>query len=220
MKRIKKEKNKKNQLVSERIFQEIKKRIIYSAYTPGEVLKEQKLMEEFSVSRTPIREALIRLEMEKFVVIMPRALTMVSQINFKELKNIFEIRIALESLGAKLAAERIKDDQLAKIKQMFFQFPTPGLTQDELIQMDGKFHQLIYQAMDNTLLGNILNNLYEHCLRLHFAMRSKSYINIALKDVNELIDALVRRDPDLAEKLMKKHILAYMEKVKDEIYSE
>jgi len=214
-----KEGTKNNQLISGRIYDEIKKRIIYHLYPPGQVLNEQKLMEEFSVSRTPIREALIRLEIDKFVVIMPRALTMVSQIDYKELKNIFEIRVFLESLGARLAAERIKDDQVAGIKEIFANFPNEQHTQDDLFQMDMNLHQKIYEAMDNPLLADFLNNLLDHCLRLHFAMRSKSYVRIALKDAHLLIEALERRDCDLAEKLMRKHVLDYLEKVKEELYN-
>ena len=214
-----KEENKNNQLISKRIFDEIKKRIICHVYPPGQVLNEQKLMEEFSVSRTPIREALIRLEIEKFVVIMPRALTMVSQINYKELQNIFETRVFLESLGARLAAERIKDGQLVAIREMFANFPNEELTQDDLFQMDAKFHRAIYDAMDNPLLADFLENLLDHCLRLHFALRSKAYVRIALKETSFLIDALEKKDPDLAEKLMRKHVLDYLEKVKQELYT-
>jgi len=214
-----KEENKNNQLISQKIFDQIKKKIIYHEYPPGQVLNEQRLMEEFSVSRTPIREALIRLEIEKFVIIMPRALTMVSQINYKELRNIFEIRIFLEPLGAKLAAERIKEDQLEGIRQIFANFPNEELTQDDLVQMDVRFHRAIYEAMDNPLLADYLTNLFEHSLRLHFAMRRKSHVKIALEETTSLIDALERRDSDLAEKLMRKHVLDYLEKVKEELYT-
>jgi DNA-binding GntR family transcriptional regulator len=214
-----KEENKNNQLISKRIFDEIKRRIICHVYPPGQALNEQKLMEEFSVSRTPIREALIRLEIEKFVVIMPRALTMVSQINYKELQNIFETRVFLESLGARLAAERIRDDQLAVIRGIFADFPNENLSQDDLHQMDAKFHRTLYDAMDNPLMADFLGNLLDHCLRLHFSMRNKSDVRIALRETSLLIGALEKRDPDLAEKLMRKHVLDYLEKVKQELYN-
>jgi len=214
------EKNRSNQLASKKIFDELKRRIIFHEYVPGEVLKEQELMQGFSVSRTPIREALIRLEMEKFVVIMPRALTMVSHINYKELKNIFEIRIILEPMAARLAAERIKDEQIVNLRRWFSHFYPTELTQDELIQMDMEFHRIIYQAMDNELLANILGKLHEHCLRLlKYVMKQKSYVRIALKDINNLINAFAKRDSNLAEELMKKHFLSYLGKVKDELYS-
>ncbi len=214
------EKNKSNQLISEKIFDEIKKRIIFHEYTPGEVLNERRLMKEFSVSRTPIREALIRLEMQEFVVIMPRTATMVSQINYKELKNIFEIRIALEPMGARLVAERIKDEQIASLRRLFSHFCPTELTQNEVIRMDIELHRIIYQAMDNELLANILSRLHEHCLRLlKYVMTQKSYIRIALKDVDNLINAFAKRDANLAEKLMKQHFLNYLEKIKDELSS-
>jgi len=176
-------------------------------------------MEEFSVSRTPNREALITLEIEKFVVIMPRALTMVSNINYKELQNIFETRVFLESLSARLAAERITEAQLAAIKEIFVGFPNEKLTQDDLYQMDVRFHRAIYDATDNPLLADFLANLLDHCLRLHFALRNKSDVKIALRETSFLIDALEKKDPDLAEKLMRKHVLDYLEKVKQELYT-
>lgn len=100
------------------IYRTIKDRILFLEYTPGQILNENILAEEFGVSRTPLREVFNRLEWEQLVKILPRTGTMVIEIEFQKMLNVFQIRFEIEELAGMLAGEHITDDHLEKIEKI------------------------------------------------------------------------------------------------------
>ena len=139
-----------------KIYKEIKNRILFMQYAPGQLLNEKVLADEFSVSRTPLREVLYRLEWDKLVTIMPRAGAIVTQIEFQKLRDVFQIRIAIEGLIGRLASERITDDQLTEIRNI--QEECKNLPADETIRqfmnIDIKFRKVLKK-----------NNIFPVCSR-------------------------------------------------------
>ena len=134
---------------------------------PGERLMEIRLAEELGVSRTPIREAIRKLEQEGFVVMVPRRGTYVADISLKDISQVFEIRGALEELAAGLAAERITPDELERLERILVEINEYMAHDDfdKIVDADVRFHDVLYQASRNQRLVDILHNLREQMLR-------------------------------------------------------
>ena len=96
----------------EKIFQTIRDRIVYMEYAPGKPLPEKDLCEEFKVSRTPVREAVKKLEEMKLVTVIPRFGTYVAPVDINEIRSAFEVKLRLEGLAGEVAAKRITHDKL------------------------------------------------------------------------------------------------------------
>ena len=148
------------EVVSETLRQAIKDGVL----KPGERLMEIQLADELGVSRTPIREAIRKLELEGFVVMVPRRGTYVADISLKDIAQVFEIRSALEELAAGLAAERITPDELEYLERILVEI-NEYIDNDEfdkIVDADVRFHDVLYHASRNQRLVDILNNLREH----------------------------------------------------------
>ncbi|MCP4297642.1 MAG: GntR family transcriptional regulator, partial [Proteobacteria bacterium] len=111
---MKKQKNRSVQ----NIYSTLKDRIVLMDYQPGELIREKVLMEEFDVSRTPVREALIRLETNELVKIVPNTGTFVTEVSFSKLQDLIELRTCLISFSGKLAARRITEEELEEMSKL------------------------------------------------------------------------------------------------------
>ena len=151
------------EVVSDALRQAIKDGVLQ----PGQRLMEIKLADELGVSRTPIREAIRKLEQEGFVVMVPRRGTYVADISLKDIAQVFEIRGALEELAAGLAAERITNDELECLERILVEINEYMEHDDfaKIVDADVRFHDVLYQASRNQRLVDILHNLREQMLR-------------------------------------------------------
>ncbi len=156
------------------VFDYMKNAIITGELKPGERLMEVQLAEKLGVSRTPVREAIRKLELEGLVVMVPRKGAYVSDLDAKDLLNVLEVRSSLEGLAASLAAERITDEEIERLKGILEEFQKNIELGDNeaLIRLDKEFHDLIFAASRNDKLIQIVNNIQEHVHR--FRVR---YIN-------------------------------------------
>ena len=116
---------------------------------PGERLMEIQLAEDLGVSRTPVREAIRKLEMEGYVIMMPRRGTYVADLSIRDINEVFEIRTSLESLASGLAAERIDEDELEKLQRLLVEIGAYIKSGDmeSIVRTDTEFHDLLYQAL-------------------------------------------------------------------------
>lgn len=193
----------------ELVLESIREAIIKGTLKPGERLMEIQLAEELGVSRTPVREALRKLELEGFIVMVPRKGAYVADLSVKDIADVFEIRIALEGLAAALAAERITDEELELLERSLIE-KGEAITSENfelLVQVDASFHETLYQASRNERLSAIINNLREQIQR--FRSASLSYPGRNKKSLDEhraLLEALEARDVDAARQLAQKHI--------------
>jgi DNA-binding GntR family transcriptional regulator len=148
----------------------IKEQIITLALPPAALIDEAKLMADLELGRTPIREALQRLALENLVVILPRRGTIVADLNMSDLQKIFEIRVDLELLSVRLAAQRATPAQIAGMEALFEN--ADALLHDgdnyQLLGLDHQAHQLLAQAAQNEFLEETLDRLYNHVLRLWY----------------------------------------------------
>ncbi|NLY91489.1 MAG: GntR family transcriptional regulator [Firmicutes bacterium] len=193
----------------ELVFEALREAIIKGQLAPGERLMEIQLAEELGVSRTPVREAIRKLELEGLVLMVPRKGAYVASFSMKDVVEVFEIRGALEGLAAALAAERITDEELEELERQLVK-SSELINQADLkgmVEVDTGFHQILYQASRNERLAQIINNLREQIQR--FRQTSLSFpgrMKLALEEHREIVDAISARDSDLARKLAQEHI--------------
>jgi len=208
-------------MINEKIYSEIKKRIVFLHYPPKYDLNVKELAKEFGVSSMPIREMMILLEDEGLIRVVPNKGIYVADISFQELKNIFEIRIFLIGLSGRIAAQRITPIELDNLKQLLNKMKKEKDLKG-LIQLDAEFHNLLNCSTKNRTLVKILERLRNRINRLWFFVKDKGDKTFlqTLRDFEELIRALTKRDSDKCEQILKNHILSFMEQIKESLYDE
>ncbi len=197
------------QPLRELVLEAIRTAIINGTLQPRERLMEIQMAEELGVSRTPVREALRKLELEGFIVMVPHKGAYVADLSLKDIADVFEIRIALEGLAASLAAERITDEELEDMERLIVgkQEAITSGDIDKLVEVDTNFHEMLYRASRNARLAAIISNLREqiHWFRLaslSFPGRNKE----SLQEHKQLVEAIQGRDTKLARQLAQEHI--------------
>jgi len=193
----------------ELVFESLREAIISGQLPPGERLMEIQLAEELGVSRTPVREAIRKLELEELVVMIPRKGAYVSGLSMKDVSDVFGIRGALEGLAAELAAERITETELEDLERHLVQI-AKGIENGDItnvVDIDTNFHAMLYKASRNRRLGQIINNLREQIQR--FRQTSLAYpgrMRAALEEHKKIVEAISARDPETARRLAQEHI--------------
>ncbi|MFZ5595746.1 MAG: GntR family transcriptional regulator [Bacillota bacterium] len=193
----------------ELVFESLREAIIQGRLKPGERLMEMQLADEMGVSRTPIREAIRKLELEGFVVMMPRKGAFVSGISVKDIVDVFEVRAALEALAAGLAAERITDLELEELERSLVQISELSDKDDidAIVETDTNFHDSIYRACRNDRLVQIITHLKEQIQRFRTTSLSQpGRTKVALGEHRKIVEAISDRNIELAQDLAREHI--------------
>jgi DNA-binding GntR family transcriptional regulator len=178
---------------------------------PGAVIDEVALQEELQLGRTPIREALKRLALEKLVTIVPRRGMFVTEIGITDLRHLYEVRIELEALAARLAARRGAERHWQRMAAALEQVGTLN-DHDALIAIDGVCHEIMYEAAGNDFLSDTLNTLYALSLRLwYFVLADIADMHDTVLEHRAILDALRAGDEDAAAALITGHIIAFQE---------
>ena len=142
----------------ELVCETIRQAIVDGVFSPGERLMEIQLADEMGVSRTPVREAIRKLELEGFVVMIPRRGTYVADISIKDINEVYEIRTSLEVLAAGLAAERISDEELETMQRLLVEIGQhiEDGNIEKIVEIDTAFHDVLYKASRNKRLAGII----------------------------------------------------------------
>lgn len=191
------------------VFEALRDAIISGELKPGERLTEVQLAEEMGVSRTPVREAIRKLELEGFVVMVPRKGAYVADISTKDVADVFEIRAALEGLAAGLAAERITEEELEELQRLLVKVneSTENHDLDTFVAADAAFHEALYKASRNDRLVQIISNLREQIQRFRsITLARPGRMKDALEEHKLIVDAISQRNVALARRLAQKHI--------------
>ena len=194
------------------VFETLRDAIITQVLKPGERLMEIQLADEMGVSRTPVREAIRKLELEGLVVMVPRKGAYVAGVSMKDIHEVYEVRAALEMLAVSLAAERITDEELDALERQVLRESEAEANADEhsldnIIYIDSSFHDIIYQAAHNQRLVQFVNILQEQLQRFRAASLSRpGRSKTALEEHKQIVEALAERNGELAAKLAKEHI--------------
>ncbi len=176
---------------------------------PGERLMEIQLAEELGVSRTPVREAIRKLELEGYVIMMPRRGTYVANLSIRDVNEVFEIRTSLDSLASGLAAERITDEELESLQRLLVLISKyiESNNMEKIVETDMQFHDLLYQASRNTRLVGIIYNLREQLTR--FRATSMSFpgrLKATLEEHRQIVEAIAQGDVKAAQHAAEYHM--------------
>ena len=191
------------------VFNTLRQAILRGELKPGERLMEIQLANKLGVSRTPIREALRKLELEGLVNMVPRKGAEVADITEKSLRDVLEVRKALEELSVQLACEKITEEEIEELKRVAERFKDTLDDQDvtKIAEADVAFHDVIYTATDNQKLILLLNNLREQMYRyrVEYLKKEEAYPQL-IAEHEELIDNISERNKEEATRIMCEHI--------------
>jgi DNA-binding GntR family transcriptional regulator len=203
-------------LASEKAYHLIKDKIITLELAPSAVIDEQALMRELELGRTPIREALQRLNAEGLVHIVPRRGMFVTDISITDLQKIFEVRTVLTGFCARLAAQRATTDQIAQMERVLRDLEqVQSGDYKVLIDIDRRFQRLMYQAAGNDILAESLDRLYDLSLRIwYLVLHQLGDVRDAIEEHQQVAEALKAGDGARAEALIQQHIVQFQQKIK------
>lgn len=201
----------------EQVYHMIREKIIQLELPPGAVLSEANLAEELGVESTAVRGALERLAGDHLVTIHPQQGPYVSKLSLTEQQEIAELRVELEALSARLAAQRIKPEQLAALRAIAARLA--GVSPDDietLMRVDREFHVMLAEAAGNNTLAGILADLYDKSSRFWRSAASRlSFLAGAVERHEELLDALEYGNVEAADRVMREHILEFHRRLRD-----
>ena len=191
------------------VFNTLRQAILRGELKPGERLMEIQLANKLGVSRTPIREAIRKLELEGLVLMIPRRGAEVAEITEKSLRDVLEVRGALEELAVKLACQKITDEQIQELCMAEKEFEMALSSGDVTVyaETDVKFHDVIYRATDNQRLIQLLFNLREQMYRyrVEYLKREEAHGNLLIEH-RRIIETIANRDMDAAVDAVCQHI--------------
>ena len=202
------------------VFNTLRQAILRGDLKPGERLMEISLANRLGVSRTPVREAIHKLEQEGLVLMIPRRGAEVAQITEKSLRDVLEVRGALEELAVRLACERMTGQALGELNRAAERFEKTLGSSDitSVAEADVAFHDVIYMATDNQRLIALLNNLREQMYRyrVEYLKRGECHAQL-LSEHQEIIEAITNKEVERAVAVTCRHIDNQVEAVSDTI---
>lgn len=191
------------------VFEAIRGAIITGELKPGERLMEEHLAEAMGVSRTPVREALQRLELEGLVVIAPRKGAYVADMSLQDVIDVFQVQAALEGLAARLAAKRITGEEMDRLTALSDKMAEYIDTGDDrgIVDIDLQFHEVLFTASRNNRLSTITNQLNDKLYNLRvISLSSIERACEAMTEHKSILEALERRSSDDAYDMTVSHI--------------
>ncbi len=194
-----------NQAVS--CYRELIDRLQAGAIQPGDYLREQQVAEEFGISRTPVREALRKLETEGLLVSEPRLGMRVRVLDYTEVIEIYEVREVHERAVARIAAVKATEIELAELKNIQANFEKAKNSSSKMAALNQQFHFALLQMAKNRFLTKAVESMQRTMLVLGpSTLTDNKRANTAIKEHRALIQALEKRDADKAESIMSTHL--------------
>lgn len=193
-----------------RVFNKIREDILAGVYHENEELKENTIGQELGVSRTPVREALRQLELEGLVTMIPNKGAYVTGITSKDIHDIYMIRSYLEGLCAKWACEHITQAQIEALDEILYlqDFHAGRNHHEQMVELDNKFHELIYEASGSKILYHVLSDFHHYVERVRkITLAMPSRATKSSQEHAAILDAIKKRDGELAEVLAHEHII-------------
>ena len=210
--------------LAERAYARLREEIIRVELAPGTLLREDDLMARMGIGRTPVREAVQRLNSDGFVTILPRRGTLVSDINITDLAAIYEVRRRLESWASQLAAERVTDADRGEIAALLDALAAVSADAgfQALLDLDRRVHRFVYRCAKNAYLAKTLDLYHDLSLRiLHIAMSRYPSLTPRLEDVvheqRMVLEAIGRGDGETAERVAVAHIAKFERAIREAI---
>ena len=214
------------------VFQTIRDDILKGKYEENDELREATLGKELGVSRTPVREALRQLELEGLVTMIPRRGAEVAQItekrvniilnkgayvtgiSDKDVHDIYMIRSMLEGLCVRWATEHITQEQLEELDEIILlsEYHMDKGHSDQLTELDGRFHQILYEASQSRILDHVLSDFHKYVqLARRTSVKTEERAIKSIGEHNEILNAIKAKDAEKAGNLATIHIMHVME---------
>ena len=191
-------------------------RIINLEYPPETRLSEEELCKEFQVSRTPLREALHELADMNLIQSIPRYGTIVKPVDVHEVRNAYEVKVHLESLAGSLAAQRIKESHLERLRRILLEYQEAHRSGQDGVDKDVYFHEVVYEATQNQVLENTLNKLTSRCIRLcKLIIPEHMDTGFSIASLSEIYEALESRDQELSADRCREHAQYYLDRIRE-----
>jgi DNA-binding GntR family transcriptional regulator len=191
------------------VYEAIKENILNGRYPAGESLVESKIAEELHVSRTPVREAIRQLEFEDLVVSIPNRGVFVLGLTKQDFEDIYAIRVLIEGQIVQWAIDRITEEELNKLYEIveLMEFYTKKKDFESLVRLDTNFHKTIYDACKSKHLNRMLTGLHSNMqLARQQSLRKPNRAEHSLEEHQAILDAIEKKDRELATQLMVEHV--------------
>ena len=196
------------------VFNTLRQAILTGELKPGERLMEIHLANKLGVSRTPIREAIRKLELEGLVNIIPNKGAYVTGISDKDVHDIYMIRSMLEGLCVRWATEHITQEQLEELDEIILlsEYHMDKGHSDQLTELDGRFHQILYEASKSRSLDHVLSDFHKYVqLARRTSVKTEERAIKSIGEHNEILNAIKAKDAEKAGNLATIHIMHVME---------
>jgi DNA-binding GntR family transcriptional regulator len=201
-----------HRVISERAYVQLRDRIVTLRLAPGTVLREDELMRELEIGRTPLREAIKRLSLENLVAVQPRSGTYVTGVDAADIVHISEVRAELEAQAAELAARRIDDVMRAHAEALLDEVRSleRAADADALMKLDEAIHRVAWEGSRNPYLIETLERYYTLSLRVWYVVLDRvPGLGGAVFDHAQLLEAIIDRNPARARTLMREHVIGF-----------
>ena len=199
-------------LVAEHAYFELRDRIVTLRLPPGSVLREDDLMGEMEIGRTPLREAVKRLALENLVHVKPRRGTFVSAVEAADIVGVTEVRAELEGYAAELAALRMHPEARATAEALLHEVEELSRPDDQdwLMRFDERIHRFTWEAAGNPYLTQTLERYFTHSLRIWYLVLDRvPRLGHTVHDQTQLLEAVLDRNGPHARTIMREHVLAF-----------
>lgn len=200
---------------TEKVYIKLLDKIKRGEVKPGSRLVIAQIAREFNVSEIPVREVIQRLAQEGFITLTPHAAPTVKSLSSDEVRQIFEIRSSLEPLAARLAVDHISNAHIKELEQIIED--SKDVCEKEnfqgYLQMNTLFHKSLYQYCNNEMLIKMINEITGLSSRYPNYYQEKVTMLQSIKEHEEILDALKKRDAELIEQITKSHLLRVIPKL-------
>lgn len=200
----------------------IRENILTGKYATGEKLTENKICEEFGVSRTPVREALKQLELEGLIENIPNRGAFVLGLSLQDIQDIYILRKSVEIVAIKWAIERITEEELQELQEAYdlMEFYTIKKDADKMLQINTRFHEAIYKAAHSRFLEQILKYYQFYIMKTRkVALTQENYLEIVLEEHKAILEAIYEKNIEKAEKAMDIHLSHSQQRAEAGYYS-
>jgi DNA-binding GntR family transcriptional regulator len=199
-------------VISERAYAELRERIVTLRLPPGAVLREDELMHDLDIGRTPLREAIKRLALENLVAVQPRSGTYVTSVDASDIVHISEVRAELEGQAAELAARRVDGAARERFAALLdhVRAAERGADADALMALDESIHRLVWEGAVNPYLAETLERYFVLSLRIWYVVLDRvPGLGAAVYDHARLLEAILDRDAARSRALMRDHVVEF-----------
>ncbi|MDX2510068.1 MAG: GntR family transcriptional regulator [Desulfobacterales bacterium] len=206
--------------IKKKIYQTIRERILYMEYKPGQILNEKILAKEFEISRSPVKDVLNHLEWEQFVRVIPRTGSMVTEIEFSKVMNIYQVRFEIEAFEARLAGNRFSSKHSEKLK-ILYDSCTKLLDKKNhkaLVKIDTSLRDIIHDAAGNPVLAKVSDRLYWQTFRLWFTILSTGNwheeVTAVINELGNLLESFSLGSIKKMEEIRRNQLSSHFERLR------